>query len=143
VNKLRSYLPLIGILVVMVAVLALSHGCTTGTKWIRPGGELVAYENLTPDEQNRVMIDVYQEQVDRLWANAKAFVDAVPDNPEIQEAWKEKAVPAFDAANKTIADVIARAQDGELTWEDARAIIMPAYNRTLALLIKYGLVIVE
>lgn len=119
------------------------NGCTAGTKWIRPGGELVAYEDLTPDEKNRVKVDMYQDQIDSLWTNSKAFVDIVPDDVAIQQAWKEKAVPAFDAVNKTIADVITQAQDGDLTWEDASKIIMPAYNRVLALLIKYGLIIVE
>jgi len=74
---------------VTVLMLTLLSCTTTQEKW----------NELTPDEKARIIIGDIQAQLDGAFDSAKLQIGHKPE-------WKTKAVPAFDMANKAIADVI-------------------------------------
>jgi hypothetical protein len=63
---------------------------------------------LTPDEKARVVIGDIQDQLAITFDTAKAQIGNKPE-------WREKVVPAFDVANKALADVIILGKTKPLT----------------------------
>ena len=78
----------------ILLVLMLVACATTQEKW----------KALTPDEQARIVIDDLQGQIDNAWSGCKAYVDA---NPKYHDQWIKTINPAFSAANKALASVMA------------------------------------
>lgn len=81
-------------IVMMFLVLVFIIGCANlQQKW----------NNLTDDEQGRVILNGLQDQLD-IWFDAgKAFVK---DNPTYQTEWQTKVIPSFDVANKAVGQAL-------------------------------------
>jgi len=91
---------------------------------------------LTPDEKARASIDLMQTQLEEMFDTSKAYVDL---HPEYVDKWKAEIVPAFDVANKTLADVAYLARTQDMTVAEVRAIIQPLINRIIFFLGQVGL----
>ena len=118
----KKYLFVVMVLVLLVAV----AGCkTVAEKW----------ESLTPDEKARVVIDDFQTQLDNLFHAGKTYVDA---HPEAVTVWKQRIVPAFSTANKTLAHLISLAQLEELTPDAVYDEMGPWITEITALLVQLG-----
>ena len=94
------------------------------------------WEVLTPQEKAKAVIDTLQTQIEEMFDNSKLYVDA---HPEYLEKWKTEIVPAFDVANKTLADVAKIAQAEGMTAAEVRAIVQPLINRIIYFLGEIGL----
>jgi hypothetical protein len=74
----------------IILLLILLAGCASvQEKW----------DALTPNEQARVIVNGFQKTLSSLFDTGKAYVNLHPDK---QALWKDKAIPAFDAANQAI-----------------------------------------
>lgn len=89
------------------------------------------WNELTPDEQARVIINGLQDQLDVAFDQAKLQIGNKPE-------WKTKVVPAFDVANKTLGDVIAIGKTGSITPELVYSKIGNLVVNALALAKQYG-----
>jgi hypothetical protein len=113
---------------VMVVVLVVLAACATTQQ---------AWNKLTPDQKARVIIGGMQDQLDNLWTSGKAVSVS---KPEFQPIWKEKIVPAFDAANKGLKFSVDLAMAGKLKPEDVYGQIQPLLNSVITLLSQIGVV---
>jgi len=73
---------------VMIVLMSLVACATTQEKW----------NKLTPNEKARIVIGDIQGQLNGAFDSAKLQIGYKPE-------WKTKVVPAFDVANKALADV--------------------------------------
>lgn len=73
-----------------------------------------SWNKLTPDEQARIIVGGLQTTLDTKFDEGVALVKA---NPQLQPVWKDKVLPAFDKANKTLKDIAELAQAGKITPE--------------------------
>ena len=94
------------------------------------------WDLLTPDEKARASIDLMQTQLEEMFDTSKAYVDT---HPEYLEKWKVEIVPAFDVANKTLADVAHIAKTQDMTAAEVRAIVQPLINRIVFFLGQIGM----
>ena len=72
------------------------------------------WEQLTPDEKARVIISDMQGQVRNMFELGKAYVEANPDKRAI---WQKQVLPAIEAANRALGQMIAAGATGPLTPE--------------------------
>jgi len=89
------------------------------------------WKELTPDQQARIIIDGLQDQLDNTFDSAKAQIGAKPE-------WKAIAVPAFDVANKALADVIVIGKTKPITPEFVYAKVQNQINNVLNLCVQLG-----
>lgn len=94
-----------------------------------------SWELLTPDQKARAIVDGMQLQLNDLFDQGKAYVDA---HPEHLEVWQTEIIPVFDMANKAIADVIELAKLEQIGPRDVESKIVPFLNRVLMHLDKIG-----
>lgn len=84
---------------------------------------------LTPDEKARTVLADFQDQLTNSWKMGKDYVAL---HPEHQAIWKEKVVPAFDIANKKLADLMKRGMSQTLTpdtiYDEAQDLITNVIN---------------
>lgn len=92
---------------------------------------------LTPDERARVYLDGIQSQVGTMFETAR---DYVRKHPQHATVWAKEIVPAFSAANKSIALYIGMASGGVLTAEAALVKIEPIMDDLNKLLQRIGYV---
>jgi hypothetical protein len=86
---------------------------------------------LTPDQQARIIIDDLQGQLDNAFVSVKAQIGTKPE-------WKSTIVPAFDVANKALADVIAIGKTQPLTPELVYSKVQNQINNVLNLCVQFG-----
>jgi hypothetical protein len=67
---------------------------------------------LSSDEQGRIIAGSLQDNLETAWTAGTAYV---AQNPQYQEQWTQKIVPAFDVANKSLATYMTLMQDGKIT----------------------------
>ena len=114
----------IGIIVLLAFVMT---GCATfQEKW----------NGLSDQERARVIVGGVQKQLTDLFAAGKAYVAA---NPDKQDDWKNKVVPAFDTANKAVATYIVMIGQGQATSEGAVKTLFPLLKSVIALMGAMGL----
>lgn len=118
---MRKHLPIVAVLVAAVFLFA---GCA-------------AWDALSPDEKARATVDMMQIQLEETFDQAKAYVEL---HPEYADVWKAKVVPAFDLANKALADAIELAQKEQITPADIRAKVNPLVNRVIIYLHEIGFI---
>jgi hypothetical protein len=70
---------------------------------------------LSPDEQGRIIAGSLQDNLQTTWAAGTAYVAR---NPQYQEEWTQKIVPAFDVANKSLATYMTLMQDGKIAPDE-------------------------
>lgn len=90
---------------------------------------------LTPDQKARIIINDLQEQLTTAFDQGKAYVTA---KPQYQAKWKSEIIPAFDVANKALADAIALGKAKPLTPAIVYEKVGNTVNNVLDLLIKIG-----
>lgn len=95
------------------------------------------WETLTPAEQSRVILDGMQSQLDNLFDTGKAYVSVHPDQAD---QWKTKIVPAFSAANKSIAAAIKLCQTENITPSQVYETVQPLITEVVNLLVKIGVI---
>lgn len=110
----------------VLVVLSVLSGCA---------GMQEKWNKLTPNEQARVIVGGFQDTAESLFDTGKAYVAA---NPSKQEMWRTKAVPAFDAANKSIMVAINLCAAGGATPEGIYKSIGPAIAAIVAILRAIG-----
>lgn len=94
-----------------------------------------AWSTLTRDEKARAVVDLMQTQLEEMFDQSKAYLDL---HPEYQDKWKTEIVPAFDVANKTLADVAHLAKSQPMTAAQIRAVVEPLIGRIICLLGQIG-----
>jgi hypothetical protein len=94
-----------------------------------------SWDNLTPDEKARVIVNDLQQQLNQAFDTSKAYVAL---HPEYQAKWQGEIVPAFDVANEAMENVILLAQGGDITPDEVYEQIQPLLNKILALLASIG-----
>lgn len=110
----------------LILILSLCSCATLQQKW----------NNATDDERARIILSQSQKSLNTMFTLGKAFVEL---KPEYLLRWKEKAIPAFDIANKVVAGLIAKGQKGEkLTYIDVAAVIGTKVYDIQALLLSWG-----
>lgn len=110
----------------VLVVLAVLSGCA---------GMQDKWNKLTPNEKARIIVNGFQNSVESLFDTGKAYVTA---NPSKQEMWRTKAIPAFDAANKSIIVAINLCAAGGATPEVIYKSIGPAIDAIVAILKAIG-----
>jgi hypothetical protein len=113
-------------IVVLVLALFLVASCAA----LKP-----KWNNLTPDEKARIILDGMQEQLNGLWNTANAYVAA---NPQYQDMWKVNGIPAFDAANKAIRSTVEIAMTEKITPNIVYDKVQPAINSVIGFLVSVG-----
>lgn len=86
---LRLKLKVSAALVMLCCILSMAGCPTLQSQW----------NNLTPDEQGRIVIGGMQAQLDTLFDTGKSFV---VQNPQYQDKWQSEIVPSFNVANNAI-----------------------------------------
>ena len=109
----------------LVMVLMMVVGCVS-TQW----------NNLTTDQKARIIGGGMQTQLSNLFDTGKAYVTA---NPQSQEVWKTKAIPAFDVANKTLLEGLKSAKSGTISPEDIIGKVQPLIDSLRSLLTAMGI----
>lgn len=89
------------------------------------------WDALTPDQKARIIISDLQGQLDNAFTSAKAQIGTKPE-------WKTKVIPAFDVANKALADVIAIGKTKPLTPEFVYAKVQNQINNVINLCVQLG-----
>lgn len=89
------------------------------------------WNQLTPDQKARIIIGDIQDQLSTVFDTAKAQIGHKPE-------WKAKVVPAFDVANKALADVIALGKAQPLTPAMVYEKVQNQVNNVLNLCIQLG-----
>jgi hypothetical protein len=117
------------ILIIIAALFLVS--CTPSTV-IAP---VRTWDQLTPDQQARVVTYQFQSQVQNLFSIGKAYVAV---RPETVPQWKTAIVPAFDVANTALKTFID--SKGSLSVDVVRAQLQPMINKILLLLAGLGVV---
>ncbi len=112
---------------VLSILLASLIGCATlQQKW----------DKATDDERARIVLSQTQKSLKNLFNVGKAFVEL---KPQYITEWKEKVNPAFDVANKVLADLIAKGKRGEkLSYIDVIAAIGAKVSDIEKLLVAWG-----
>ena len=95
----------IAVIVVTLLILA-SCGATVQQQW----------NKLTPDEKGRIVLGGIQDQLKTLWTTGQGYVK---DNPQYAERWTKEIVPAFSAANQSVALYVGMVSGGSMTAEGA------------------------
>jgi len=125
VNLFRS-LRIFQVLVLLLFMLSLISCANIQEQW----------KKLTPDEQARIIMDQFQEQLTGLFDSTKAYV--VLNAPKYDEKWKKEIAPAFDVANKGLAAAQKLAKDGNYTPEKVYLEVQPFINAVKKLIISIG-----
>jgi hypothetical protein len=112
----------------VLAVFVLASCADMQTKW----------NAMTPDQKARVVTSGMQTQLSNLFDSGKAFVSA---NPAQQATWKGTVIPAFDAANKSLAGAQKMLQAGTLTPDAVYAQVQPLINVVINALTQMGVII--
>ena len=94
--RIRKY----AVAVVIVMVLA---GCA---------GIQAKWNALTPDQKARIILSDMQGQVKNLFELGKAYVEA---NPDKRAMWQKQGLPAIEAANRALGQMIAAGATSPLT----------------------------
>ncbi len=112
---------------ILIILLVAFIGCATlQQKW----------DKATDDEKARITISQTQKSLKNLFNAGKIFVEL---KPQYITEWKEKVIPAFDVANKVLADLIAKGNRGEkLLYLDVIAAIGTKANDIQKLLTAWG-----
>jgi type II secretory pathway component PulK len=95
-----------------------------------------SWNKLTPDEQARVIVGGLQKNLDQKFDEAKAIVVA---NPQYQDLWKTKIVPAFDKANKNLKSISELTQIGKMTPDQVYLKFKPELDTLMLYLIMLGM----
>lgn len=113
------------ILVLVLALFLVASCAALKPKW----------DNLTPDEKARVILDGMQEQLNGLWKTGNEYVAA---NPQYKDMWKINGIPAFDAANKSLKTTIEIAMTEKITPNVVYEKVQPAINGVIGFLVSIG-----
>lgn len=101
----RKIFPVLGCLLLSAFCFLVINGCaslqTTPTK---------TFDQLTPDEQARVVMSAIQYGSDPLFDIGKGVMIV---KPEYMAAWKLGVVPSFDQLNKVLFDLETRGSQGQ------------------------------
>jgi hypothetical protein len=84
------------------------------------------WNQLTPDEQARVILNGLQEQLNIAFDQAKIQIGNKPE-------WKTKVVPAFKIANEALAKVYALAKTQSITPSSVLTAVQAQVNEALAI----------
>lgn len=112
--------------VTLIVMLCLALACTTMQQ---------QWDKLTPDEKARVVIADMQNQLNTLFDTGKQYVTL---HPEAKEVWKEKAVPAFDLANKALEAAIKISSTQGITPDELYQVVAPLIDKVLQILTDMG-----
>jgi hypothetical protein len=94
------------------------------------------WNTLTPQEQNRLILNGIQKELNNLFLDAESYVNA---NPQYEKEWVDKILPAFNLANKTLRFVIVRNMTQSSSLADLLKQIQPLINDVKILLKGIGL----
>lgn len=114
---------------VAILLLFLVAGCAT-TQQMQD-----SWNKLTPNEKARIIVGGFQDSMESLFNTGKAYVTA---NPQHTDVWKQKAIPAFDAANKSIIVAINLCAAGGATPDVVYKSIQPTIEAVIAILRAIG-----
>jgi len=106
---------------VMIVLMSLVACATTQEKW----------NKLTPNEKARIVIGDIQGQLNGAFDSAKLQIGYKPE-------WKTKVVPAFDVANKALADVIQIGKTKPLDPAMVYAMVQNQVSNVLNLCVQLG-----
>jgi hypothetical protein len=113
------------LIIICMALVACQYIGTVQSKW----------SALTPDEKARIILSDMQGQLSNLFDQGKLYVTA---NPNYQDVWKGKIVPAFDVANKSLASAIALGKTKGLTPDYIYQSVQPNIINVINLLVQIG-----
>lgn len=94
-----------------------------------------SWNKLTPQEKSRVVISDVQAQLNTMFDTGKSYIST---HPEQQAIWKEKIVPAIDAANTTLKGVMELSLEGTLDPSMVYQKMQPALDKVRTLLVQIG-----
>jgi len=122
---MRTKVKSIGLVLLFVSLVGCAYFGTIQDKWAR----------LTPDEKARIILSDIQGQLSNLFDVGKAYVSA---NPKYNGIWKEKIVPAFDTANRSIKTAIELGKGKGLSPSFIYDTVQPNVNSVITLLEQIG-----
>lgn len=93
------------------------------------------FKERSPDEQKRIILNQAQSQLETFFDIGKQYVVL---NPQHQEVWKAKIVPAFKIANDTLKMATIMARTDMYTPEQVKAMMQVEINKVLMFLIDIG-----
>ncbi len=96
------------------------------------------WNKLSEPEKTRIILGGFQDQLDNLFQAGKAHVVV---NPSQQVVWKQKVIPAFDTANKTLRGltILASSIDaGNVTPQKVYETIPPLIQSVVKLMLAMG-----
>lgn len=96
-----------------------------------------SWNALSPGDKARVVLDGMQTELNTKFDQAKAYVMV---NPQYQDTWKTKIVPAFDTTNRAIASSVILAKQEKLTPDQVYSQLQPMINNIINMLIQIGAV---
>ena len=93
------------------------------------------WDALSNQEKSRIIIAGFQNELNTLFDTGKAYVIA---NPEYNETWKIKILPAMSLTNEAIASTARLSMTEEITPDMVYSEIQPFINEVIFYLVEIG-----
>jgi len=115
-----------GVVVKSIIVFFMIAGLLTGCASIQK-----QWNTLTPQEQNRLVLNGIQKELNNLFADAQAYIHT---NPKYEKEWVDKILPAFNLANKALKFTIVQCMTQPASLTDLLNQLQPLINDVKILL---------